>query len=160
MRDVLHGGLTLLAAFLIHSVLGGFLFASLFGLDAFLVAVLVFAIVKGDLPGAVLGAAAGLFSDAFSIGVFGISGIAYTAVGFLSGWISHRINVLTFLRSLIFLTGLAALAIALRLGLNAVVLADPIPWQKGLLLLRPAADGLAGAAVFALFRRIRRARVR
>lgn len=160
MKDVLHGGLTLLAAFLVHAVLGGFLVNSIFGLDAFLVAVLVFALVKGDVPGAVLGAAAGLFSDAFSIGVFGISGIAFTAAGFLSGWISHRIHVLTFLRSLIFLTGLATLAMALRLGLNAVVLADPVPWQKGLLLLRPAAAGLAGAAAFALFRRFRRARAR
>ncbi len=79
-------------------------------------AVLLFAIVKGDVPGAVMGAAAGLFADAFSVGVFGISGFAYTAAGFLSGWVSRRINVMTFLRSFVFLTGLAVLALGLRLG--------------------------------------------
>jgi rod shape-determining protein MreD len=160
VRDVLHGGLTLAAAFLVHAVLGGFLASSFFGLDAFLVAVLLFAIVKGDVPGAFMGAAAGLFSDAFSIGVFGISGLAYTAAGFLSGWVSRRINVMTFLRSFVFLTGLSVLALGLRLGLSTVVLADPIPWQRGALLLRPVAVGLAGAAAFALFRRFRRPRVR
>ncbi len=160
MRDVLHGGLTLAAAFLVHAVLGGFLASSFFGLDAFLVAVLLFAIVKGDVPGAMIGAAAGLFTDAFSIGVFGISGFAYTAAGFLSGWVSRRINVMTFLRSFVFLTGLAILALGLRLGLGMIVLADPIPWQRGTLLLRPLAAGLAGAAAFALFRRFRRTRVR
>jgi rod shape-determining protein MreD len=160
LRDVLHGGLTLAAAFLVHAILGGFLASSFFGLDAFLVAVLLFAIVKGDLPGAFMGAVAGIFSDAFSVGVFGISGLAFTAAGFLSGWVSRRINVMTFLRSFVFLTGLSALALGLRLGLSMVVLADPIPWLRGVLLLRPLAAGLAGAAAFALFRRFRRPRVR
>ncbi len=61
MRDVLHGGLTLAAAFLVHAVLGGFLASSFFGLDAFLVAVLLFAIVKGDVPGAIMGPPPGFF---------------------------------------------------------------------------------------------------
>ncbi|MCX6560094.1 MAG: hypothetical protein NTZ26_06210 [Candidatus Aminicenantes bacterium] len=160
MRDVLHGGLILMAAFLVHAVLGRFLAASFFGVDSFLVAVLLFAIVKGDLAGAVMGTAAGLFADAFSLGVFGISGAAFIVAGFLSGWISRRINIMTFLRSFIFLTGLSALALGERLVLNAVVIAEPIPWQRGGLLLRPVATGLAGAAAFALFRRFRRTRVR
>jgi rod shape-determining protein MreD len=149
-----------MAAFLVHAVLGRFLAASFFGVDAFLVAVLLFAIVKGDLAGAVMGTAAGLFADAFSVGVFGVSGAAFTVAGFLSGWVSRRINVMTFLRSFIFLTGLSSLALGERLILNAVVIAEPIPWQRGALLLRPLATGLAGAAAFALFRRFRRTRVR
>jgi rod shape-determining protein MreD len=160
VRNVLHGGLTLAAAFVVHAVLGRFLAAALFGVDSFLIAVLLFAIVKGDLAGAVMGAAAGLFADAFSIGVFGVSGAAYIVVGFLSGWVSRRINVLGFLRSFVFLTGLSILAWAGRLTLNAVVIGEPIPWQRGLLLLRPVATALAGAAAFALFRRFRRTHVR
>lgn len=160
MRDVLHGGLSLAVAFLVHALLGRFLTASLLGLDSFLIAVLLFAVVKGDLAGAVMGAAAGLFSDAFSIGVFGISGAAYIPAGFLAGWISRRINVLGFLRSFLFLTAMAAVAVAGRVLLAAAILGEAIPWRRGLLLLRPAAAGLAGAAAFALFRRFRRARVR
>jgi rod shape-determining protein MreD len=160
MRDILHGGLTLAAAFLVHAVLGRFLATTLPGVDCFLIAVLLFAIAKGDLAGAVMGAAAGLFADAFSIGVFGISGTAYIAVGFLAGWISRRINVLGFLRSFLFLTAMAAAAVAGRVLLAAAVIGEPIPWRRGLLLLSPVATGLAGAAAFSLFRRFRRTRVR
>jgi rod shape-determining protein MreD len=156
VRDVFHGGLTLAAAFLVHAVLGRFLAVSPLGVDFFLIAVLLFAIIKGDLAGAVMGAVAGLFADAFSIGVFGVSGAAYIVAGFLSGWVSRRINVLGFLRSFIFLTGLAAVALAGRLILAAAVVGEPIPWQRGLLLVRPVATALAGALAFAVFQRFRR----
>jgi rod shape-determining protein MreD len=160
VRDVLHGGLTLAGAFLVHAVLGRFLASPALGVDSFLVAVLLFAIVKGDMAGAVMGAVAGLFADSFSIGVFGISGAAFIGAGFLSGWISRRINVLGFLRSFLFLAAMAAAAIAGRVLLSAAVLGEPIPWRRGLLLLRPVFTALAGALAFAVFRRFRRARVR
>jgi len=156
MRGLLHGGLTLLAAFLAHIVFGKILAQPAFGVNPFLVAVLLFGVVKGDLAGAIMGSVAGLVADSFSLGVFGVSGAVYTAVGFLTGWISRRINVMTIVRFFVFLTTLSALAIVLRLGLTAAVIAERIPWSHGRLLLQPPATALGASLVFAVFRSVRR----
>lgn len=160
MRGLLHGGLTLLAAFLGHILFGKILAQSAFGVNPFLVAVLLFAVVKGDLAGAIMGSVAGLVADSFSLGVFGVSGAVYTAVGFLAGWISRRINVMTIVRSFVFLFILSALAMVLRLGLTAVVIAERIPWSNGRLLLQPPATALCASLVFAVFQSVRRRYVR
>jgi rod shape-determining protein MreD len=160
MHDILHGALTLLGAVLIHALVGPWLAASMFGLNVFPIAVILFAMVKGDLAGAVLGTAAGAAADAFSLGVFGINGVVYTAIGFLSGWVSRRINVSAFGRSILFIGLLSGLELALRLSLSAAVIGEHVPWNRGWLLLQPPAAALAGASAFALFRRIRRAHAR
>ena len=160
VRDVLHGALVLLGAVLIHALVGPWLAASLFGLNVFPIAVILFAMVKGDMAGAVMGSFAGIVADSFSMGVFGVNGVILTAVGFLSGWISRRINVVAPARSFLFIGLLSALELFLRLGLSAAVLAEPAPWNQGRLLLQPLFMAAAGAAAFAVFRRIRKAHAR
>jgi rod shape-determining protein MreD len=160
VREFLHGALTLLGAVLIQSLAGPALGGSILGLNVFPIAVFLFAMVKGDLAGAIMGTAAGFVADAFSLGVFGINGLVYTAVGFLAGWVSRRINVISFIRSFIFIGVLAGLELALHSGLTAVVIAEPVPWNRGWLLLRPPAMAVAGSVAFAVFRRIRNAHAR
>ncbi len=160
MRLVLYGALTLLGAVLLHALLGPWLSASIFGLNVFPIAVILFAMVKGDLAGALMGTAAGIVADAFSLGVFGVNGVVLTAVGFLAGWISRRINVVSPARSFLFIGLLSAFELAVRVSLIASILAEPAPWDQGRLLLHPPVMGLAGAVAFALFRRIRKAYVR
>ena len=160
MRLVLYGALTLLGAVLLHALLGPWLSASIFGLNVFPIAVILFAMVKGDLAGALMGTAAGIVADAFSLGVFGVNGVVLTAVGFLAGWISRRINVVSPARSFLFIGLLSAFELAVRVSLIASILAEPAPWDQGRLLLHPPFMGLAGAVAFALFRRIRKAYVR
>jgi rod shape-determining protein MreD len=160
MRHVLHGALTLLGAVLLHALIGPWLAAFIFGLNIFPIAVILFAMVKGDLAGAVMGTAAGIAADAFSLGVFGVNGVVLTAVGFLSGWVSRRINVVAPGRSFLFIGLLSALELALRLSLSAAILAERVPWNHGWILLQPPAMALAGTVTFALFRRIRRAHAR
>ena len=160
MRDVVHGALVLLGAFLLHALAGPWLAASLFGLNVFPIAVILFAMVKGDMAGAVMGSFAGIVADSFSLGVFGVNGVVLTAVGFLSGWISRRINVVAPARSFLFIGLLSALELFLRLGLSAAVLSKPAPWNQGRLLLQPLFMAAAGAAAFAVFRRIRKAHAR
>ncbi|MGD0781584.1 MAG: hypothetical protein ABSA30_01850 [Candidatus Aminicenantales bacterium] len=157
MRGVIHGALTLLGAVLIHALIGPWLAASVSGLNVFPIAVILFAMVKGDLAGALMGTAAGIVADAFSLGVFGVNGVVLTAVGFLAGWISRRINVVSPARSFLFIGLLSAFDLAFRVGLASAVLAEPAPWDQGRLLFQPPVMGLAGAAAFALFRRIRKA---
>ncbi len=107
-----------------------------------------------------MGTAAGIVADAFSLGVFGVNGVVLTAVGFLAGWISRRINVVSPARSFLFIGLLSAFELAVRVSLIASILAEPAPWDQGRLLLHPPVMGLAGAVAFALFRRIRKAYVR
>jgi rod shape-determining protein MreD len=149
-----------LGAVLLHSVAGPWLAASIFGLNVFPIAVILFAMVKGDLAGAVMGSLAGIVADSFSLGVFGVNGVVLTAVGFLSGWISRRINVAAPVRSFLFIGLISALELALRLSVAAAVLAEPAPWDQGRLLLQLPVMALAGAAAFALYRRIRNAHAR
>jgi rod shape-determining protein MreD len=157
MRDVFHGALVLLGAVLVHALIGPWLAASIFGLNVFPIAVILFAMVKGDLAGAIMGVLAGVFADSFSLGVFGINGVVLTGVGFLSGWVSRRINVTAPIRSFLFIGLLSTLELALRLSLSAALLAESVPWNRGRLLFQPPVMALAGAASFALYRRIRKA---
>ncbi len=160
MRNILHGALTLLGAVLLHALVGPWLSASVFGFYVFPIAVILYAMIKGDLAGALMGTAAGIVADAFSLGVFGVNGVVLTAVGFLAGWISRRINVVSPARSFLFIGILSAFELAVRVSLIAAILGEPVPWDQGRLLLHPPVMGLAGAAAFALFRRIRKAYVR
>ena len=160
MRDVLHGAAVLLAAVLLQFLAGPALADLLFGLDLFPIAVILFAMSKGDLAGAVMGAAAGLAADTFSVGVFGVSGLVLTTVGFLAGWISRRFNVTALARSFLFLLLFTALDLLLRAGLGVALLSEPVPWNGGRLLFQPPAAAVLGAAVFALHRRFRKAHAR
>ncbi len=157
MRGVIHGALTLLGAVLVHALVGPGLASSVFGFKVFPLAVILFGMVKGDLAGALMGTAAGIVADAFSLGVFGANGVVLTAVGFLAGWISRRINVVSPARSFLFIGLLSALELTLRVSLATAVLGESAPWNQGRLLFQPPVMGLAGAAAFALFRRIRKA---
>lgn len=155
MRDVMQGGLTLIAALLVYAVFGRWLAALSLGLNVFLLAVVLFAMVKGDLAGALIGTAAGLAADAFSVGVFGLNGVVFTAVGFFSGWVSRRISVAAFGRSFVFIGVMAVAGLFLRLGLTAAMLSERIPWSSGRILLQPPIMALAGALVFSGYRRVR-----
>ena len=156
MRHVVHGALTLLGAVLLHALIGPWLASSIFGLHVLPIAVILFAMVKGDLAGALMGTAAGIVADAFSLGVFGANGVVLTSVGFLAGWISRRINVVSPVRSFLFITLFSAFELAARVSLVAAILSEPAPWEQGRLLLPPPVMGLVGAIAFALFRRIRK----
>ena len=86
LRDVLHGGLTLLAAFVVHAALRWITVPFLIALDVYAVAVILFALVKGEIAGAVMGTACGLVIDSFSLGVFGLAGAFSPSVFFGRGF--------------------------------------------------------------------------
>jgi rod shape-determining protein MreD len=160
VRNVLHGALILLAAVLLQFLAGPALADHLFGLDLFPIAVILFAMSKGDLAGAVMGVVAGLAADTFSLGVFGVSGLVLTAVGFLAGWISRRFSVTALARSFLFILLFAALDLLLRAGLAAALLSEPVPWNGGRLLFQPPAAAVIGTAALALYRRFRKTHAR
>lgn len=155
MRRVLEIGAGILAAFLLLTLLVRIhpLAGEIF--NPFVVAVLLIGLLRGEAAGAVAGAVAGLVADTFSLGLFGIAGIALTTTGFLAGFISRKINVLAVTRLLVFFVLLAAAELALWAGLTVLVFGRPGPWSGGLLLVQPAVNAVVAASVEKLIRKVK-----
>lgn len=85
--------LTLLAAFLLQTVLGQHIrfFASY--LDLFTVTAAAFGLLRGRMFGMLTGATAGLIQDSFSGALLGFNGISKTTVGYLAGIAGHHLIV-------------------------------------------------------------------
>jgi len=85
--------LMLVLAFAFYSLLGRLNPNLIVFINTFSMAVLLAAIIYGEIEGAVMGTVAGLLADAFSDGVFGLSGLSLTITGFLAGWFAQKINL-------------------------------------------------------------------
>ena len=103
MRNFIEIGLGIILAFLFYSIAGKIFFALPLLFNFFSLIVLYSAIKNGEIYGACVGTIAGLIQDSFSIGVFGISGLAKTIMGYVAGYVSHKVNVLPYMRNLIFI---------------------------------------------------------
>jgi len=148
MRAWLAGAATIAAAYLVFALIGPLAAPAAVVVDVFSVAVLLFGTIRGEIPGAILGAVCGLIVDAFSLGVFGLSGLILTPAGFLAGSISRKINILRWYRMLLFFFFLAVAAFVAWIGLTSAVARNPMPWSGGLILLRPAATTVACALIY------------
>lgn len=148
MKTWLAGAGILAAAYLAFALIGPLAAPAAVVVDVFSVAVLLFGTIHGEIPGAILGSVCGLIVDAFSLGVFGLSGLVLTAAGFLAGFVSRKINILRWYRMLLFFFVLAVAAFVAWIGLTAAVARNPLPWSGGLILLRPAATAVACALIF------------
>ena len=155
LRDVLHGGLALLAAFLVHAALRLIPVPYVLSLDVYSVAVIAFALVKGEVAGAVMGAVAGLVIDSFSLGVFGLAGIAGTVTGYATGYVSRKINVLAPARMFVFAGLMGVLDFGLWVLLTSVFFGRGVPWGGGAAIVRPLTTAAVVTVVFAVYRRIK-----
>lgn len=154
MKTGIAGGLGILAAFFVFSLLRPLSIQGHVVVDVFAAAVLLFGTLRGEIPGAVMGAVCGLIVDAFSIGVFGLAGLSLTAGGFLAGFVSRKINILSWTRTLLFFTLLSAGIFFVWAGLTVLIDPSQIPWSGGLVLLRPVVTGVAATLLHGLIRRI------
>jgi len=152
MRDVLRGAAGLAAALVGHMVLSRTLAEWTPVIHVFLLAVLFFALTKGEIFGAIMGTCCGLAADSLSLGIFGISGFSMTVVGFVAGITAKRINVLPFLRNAVFLYLMTALELVLWSLWANLTVGQSLTGLKNLLLIRPLATALVGASVFAAYR--------
>lgn len=160
LKDVLQAFLGTLVAVFVYSIAGAGAPALLVVFNAFSVVVLYFSIRRGEVFGAVLGTMCGLVQDAFSLGVFGVAGLTKTLLGFWTGFISRRIDVVPFSRNAPFMLVMSVLEMILWLLLTALVRPRSINLQGGLVFLQPVFTALLGGLLFALERwtRARRAR--
>lgn len=155
MRDVIKGGLAILATFVVFSALRWISLAVPLAVNVFTVAVILFGLVRGEVAGAVFGMVCGLIIDTFSLGVFGLAGLANTVTGFAAGFISRKLNVLSLRRLFVFMAVLSCCDLGVWIALTALVFDEGLPWGGGLLAVQPLLTAALGTLTFLAYRRIK-----
>jgi len=148
MKDFFWMVLSVIVAFLLYSVLGKISLSLLHLFNFFSLVVIYFAIEKGEIYGACLGAFCGLIQDSFSISVFGVAGIAKTIMGFLAGYFSGKINVTPLKRSFFFILILNCVELLIWAGLYSFIFSVRVNTGGGLLFFQPLLTASLGATVF------------
>ncbi|MFP4081930.1 MAG: rod shape-determining protein MreD [Candidatus Aminicenantes bacterium] len=148
MRNVVQILLAVILALFLFTVLQriSVFFIQLF--NFFSLVVLYFALTKNEIYGACMGTVCGLLQDAFSLGVFGVSGISKTIMGFLAGYISKKINVIPYFRNLVFMFIMLCLEFALWSFLYTFIYSEKLLIGKNLFTLQPAATAILGSLLF------------
>ncbi|MFQ5720882.1 MAG: rod shape-determining protein MreD [Candidatus Aminicenantales bacterium] len=148
MKDFFEILIAVIFAFLFYTVLK-FISISIVQLfNIFSLVVIYFALTKGEIVGASLGAGCGLIQDALSLGVFGVAGISKTIIGFAAGYISRRINVLPVIRNFIFLFILLSIDFILWSFLSSLIFSEKLLIGHHLQFLQPLLTAALGALIF------------
>lgn len=160
MRRILHAGLAVAAAFMLHSLLVQISFPFAMVLNVFSLVVVLFAVREGEIFGMVLGMACGLIWDSFSLGVFGVAGIAKMVTGYIAGTVPRRIDVSSMSRSLIFYALLFSLELLIWMALYRVVFGQPLSFGRGILVFQPFVTAIAACGSSVMLRHWERRRLK
>jgi rod shape-determining protein MreD len=155
LKDILEAAAATLAAFLLYSLAGRASPPLLLVFNAFSLVVILFAVWKGEVFGAVLGTACGLLQDSFSLGVFGIAGLSKTLLGVAAGFVSRKMQLGPALRSFVFVFVCSAGELAVWIFLYALVFSRKLGSGNALVLFQPLVTAALGSALFALARRLK-----
>ena len=155
MRDFVEISLGIIIAFLLYTVIGKVSFSFSQLLNFFTLVVIYFAVVKGELYGALIGTVCGLIQDSFSLGIFGVSGLAKTLIGFFAGFVAERINILPLIRNFIFIFVLISGEITFSIFLYYFISAEYVSEITPLILLQPLCTAFLGSLVFLLLRKFK-----
>jgi rod shape-determining protein MreD len=157
MKDFLRGSISLIFVILIQAVLIRMTHDTLLILNPLSILVIYFAIERGERFGAVYGMLCGLIQDSFSMGVFGVAGIAKTLVGFFAGSMSRKIDIIPFRRNFLFLFFLLAGELVIWILLYALIYGEPIHTGNGLIVFQPLVTAILGSVIIVLLKKKRRA---
>lgn len=156
MNNILRTAAAIGTAFILSSLLSGVSPVLPLVINLLSVVVLYAAVNRGEVYGAVVGMLCGLLQDSFSLGVFGVAGIAKTLAGFTAGYVSKKINITRFSRRYPFFTLVLAMELAIWAFLYAPIYGRRINIGGGLLLLEPFLTGLAAVGAFPLVKWVAR----
>ncbi len=154
LADVLEGAAAALAAFLLYSLAGRAGGTTVLVFNAFSVGVILFAMEKGEVAGALLGTVCGLLQDSFSFGVFGVAGLSKTLLGIAAGYASRKLHVRPLFRSFVFIFACAAGELAVWAFLYAFVFSRGLAAAAPALLFQPLTTAALGSGLLALARRL------
>ncbi|MGB8951339.1 MAG: rod shape-determining protein MreD [Candidatus Aminicenantales bacterium] len=155
MRDGIHAALGVVAAFLLFTILKKISYVLPEAMNFFTLVVIYFALTRGEIFGACLGMVCGFIIDSFSLGVFGIAGLANTITGFLTGFIAKKINVLSVMRSFLFFGLMASLELGLWIFFSFLVFSETVNTDRGLVFFQPLSTAFFGSLLFILMRKSR-----
>jgi rod shape-determining protein MreD len=155
MRNFVEISLGIIIAFFLYTIIGKVSFSLSQLLNFFTLAVIYFAIAKGEIYGALIGTVCGLIQDSFSLGVFGVSGLAKTLIGFLAGFIAQKINILPLIRNFMFIFVMISGEISFSIFLYYFISAEYVREITPLILFQPLATAFLGGVVFFLLRKFK-----
>ncbi|UCC41152.1 MAG: rod shape-determining protein MreD [Candidatus Aminicenantes bacterium] len=145
----------IIAAFIFNIILGKLFFSPAPLFNFFSLVIIYFALARGEILGACLGTFCGLIHDAFSLGVFGFSGLSKTITGFLAGYISILIDVSSPLRIFIFIFILIFIELILWFFLYSFVFSERPHIGGGWIFFQPLATAFLGVFLFRFFRKFK-----
>jgi rod shape-determining protein MreD len=147
MRQTGEVALGITLAVVLHAVLGWISPAAVVVFNAFAWVVLYYALSRHEVFGAVLGTVCGLLQDSLSLGIFGVSGLTKTLLGFGAGFISRKINVAPVTRNFIFVLVMATTELVLWKFLVFFLFREK--WAAGgLIFLQPLSTALVVTLIF------------
>lgn len=155
MRVIIHVTAGIIFAFLFYLALKTISFSLIQLFNIFGLIVIYFAIRRGEIFGACLGAGCGLIQDAFSLGVFGVAGLSKTILGFLAGYIAKKIDVTPYMRNFFFILILLSVEFLLWAFLSSFVFSERLFLGKTLYTLQPLATTILGSFLFILLGKIK-----
>lgn len=159
MKDFINVSLSIIIAFLLYTVLNKISPSLVLMFNVFSLVVIYFAVEKNEIFGACLGAFCGLIQDSFSLGVFGVAGLAKTIAGFMAGYIAKKIDVNPLFRSFAFIFFLVSFEFILWAFLYSFIFSESINTGRGLIFFQPLGTALVGSILFSLLRKFKRSKL-
>ncbi len=150
MKDALRTLAAIIGAFVLFTILSRISYHLALAFNLLSVVVLYFAVLRGEIYGAVTGMFCGLLHDSFSLGVFGVMGIAKTISGYTAGHVAKKIDIVQFSRRYAFFAVVLALELLVWGLLYGAVFSQTPHFGNGLLLLQPLLSALVAAGIFPL----------
>ena len=147
--------LSVLAAFLLYSLLAKISVSLLFIFNFFSLVVIYFALEKGEIYGACLGAFCGLLQDSFSMSVFGVAGIAKTIMGYTAGYFSGKINVTPFRRNFVFVFLLLCVELVIWSFLYSFIFSERVSTGGNLIFFQPLVTAVLGSLAYRFIRKLK-----
>ncbi len=155
MKDLIRTGLSVLVAFLLYSLLAKISVSLLFLFNFFSLIVIYFALEKGEIYGACLGAICGLIQDSFSMSVFGVAGIAKTIMGYFAGYFSGKINVIPIKRNFVFVFLLLCVELIIWSVLYSFIFSERVSTGGGLIFFQPLITAVLGSLAYRFVRKLK-----
>jgi rod shape-determining protein MreD len=159
MKDFVKVSVGIIIALLLYTVLNKISPSLILLFNVLSLVVIYFAVEKNEIFGACLGAFCGLIEDSFSLGVFGVAGLAKTLAGFTAGYIAKKVDIRPLFRSFIFIFLLVSLEFILWALLYSFIFSESINTGRGLVFFRPLGTALLGSLLFSFLRRFERSKI-
>jgi rod shape-determining protein MreD len=154
LKHIVNTAAGMAVAFILSSLMGSVSPTLILSFNLLSVVVLYAAVSKGEIYGAVTGMLCGLLQDSFSIGVFGVAGIAKTLAGYTAGSVAKKINLAPFSRRYSFFALVLILELAVWAFLYAAIFSRRIYTAGGLIFLQPFLTALVAVGISPLMRRV------